>query len=235
MKKLLALVLALMMLTVTGICFAETTEEPECLQVWDATAMYIDGVRNEAGSFPAISLFLFDDQSARLESGEKVYTGTVVTTHDPLGYLVTIGENEVSFIYDEANNTLSMTDNSGNTIVLEQRVDLPAELNAESIDEFQGTWHVTSVIKEGRWISLDSEEGASVKESLHSDDPTIVIEGNTVNLFGAGELTAEFVDGALTATVSDGTMHIVLTEGDGIVCYGESDTYTIITHMYCNK
>ena len=235
MKKILAMVLTLMMLTMTGICFAETAEEPECLQVWDATAMYIDGERNEAGSFPDISLFLFDDRSARLESGENVYTGTVTSSKDPLAYIVTIGDNELTFIYDEENNTLSMTDSSGNMIVLEQREDLPAELNAESIDEFQGTWHVTSVIKEGRWISLDSEEGASVKEALHSDDPTIVIEGNNVNLFGAGEFTAEFVDGALVATVSDATMHIVLTEGDGIVCYGESDTYSLITHLYCDK
>lgn len=235
MKKILAMVLALMMLTMTGICFAETAEEPECLQVWDAIAMYIDGERNEAGSFPDISLFLFDDRSACLESGENVYTGTVTTTKDPLGYLVTIGDHELSFIYDEENNTLSMTDSSGNMIVLSQRADLPAELNAESIDEFQGTWHVTSVIKEGHWISLDSEEGASVKESLHTDDPTIVIEGNNVNLLGAGEFTVEFVDGALVATVSDATMHIVLTEGDGIVCYGESDTYSLITHLYCDK
>lgn len=236
MKKILAMVLALMMLTVTGICFAETTEEPECLQVWDATAMYIDGERNEAGSFPDISLFLFADRSARLESGENAYTGTVTTVKDPLGYLVTIGDHELTFIYDEEDNTLSMTDSSGNMIVLEQRVDLPAELNAESIDDFQGTWHVTSVIMEGRWISLDTEEGQAVKENhLHVDDPTIVIEGNHVNLLGAGEFDVEFVDGALQATLSGATMHIVLTEGDGIVCYGESDAYSLITHMYCDK
>ena len=236
MKKILAMVLALMMLTMTGICFAETTEEPECLQVWDATAMYIDGERNEAGSFPDISLFLFADRSARLESGENAYTGTVTTVKDPLGYLVTIDDHELTFIYDEENNTLSMTDSSGNMIVLGQRVDLPAELNAESIDDFQGTWHVTSVIMHGRWISFDSEEGQTIKNDyFHTDDPTIVIEGNKVNVLNAQEGTAEFVDGALVVTVPDGTFNITLTEGDGIVCSVGNDVESIFTDLYCDK
>lgn len=236
MKKILAMVLALMMLAVTAVCYAETAEEPECVEVWDTIAMYKDGEQAEEGTYPMISLFLYNDYTLELESGESAFTGTFEMTSDPQGYLANVNGEELPFIYDAETNTLSLTDPNGNVAVFGLRVDLPAELNAESIDEFQGTWHITSVIKEGRWISLDTEEGQTVKNDyFHLDDPTIVIEGNKVTMLEQMEGTAEFVDGALVVTAEGNTFNIDLTEGDGIVCWVEEDVVTSITHLYCDK
>ncbi len=236
MKKFVAMLLALMLLTVTGICFAETAEEPECIEIWDIVAMYSNDELMEEGTYPLISLFLYNDYTLRVESDEDAYTGTFEMTSDPLGYLATVNDTSLPFVYDEETNCLFLSDGYGTTAVFSLRVDLPAELNAESIDEFQGTWHVTSVIKEGRWISFDSEEGQTVKNDyFHLDDPTIVIEGDKVNVLNAMEGTAEFVDGALMVTFPNGAFSITLTEGDGIVCAVADGVDSAITHLYCDK
>lgn len=47
MKKILAMLLALMMMTVTGLCFAEAAVEddgPDVVEIWDLTHMFKDGV-----------------------------------------------------------------------------------------------------------------------------------------------------------------------------------------------
>lgn len=231
MKKILAVILALLMLSVTGMCFAETAE-PECVEIWDIVAMFKDDAQMEEGTYPFMSFFLYSDGSVHAEYGAQILEGTCEMSDDPYGYIITIGEQSALLAYDEESGCLYMEDeSSGQTGVFMLRAD---ELYAESIEEFEGTWLVNSVITKGSLVSLDSEIGQETLSGLNVTDYNVVIEGSAVSIFGLLEGEAELVEGGLIVTTPNGECFITLSEGDSLVVVipGENQ---LINKMFAGK
>lgn len=189
----------------------------------------------EEGTYPPISIFLYEDNTVRMESNDNVFTGTFEMSNDPAGYLLSVNDTTIFCAYDADTGLLYIIDDvSGTTGAFALRVDLPAELNAESIDEFQGNWRVNYLLAHDRMISTDSDAGAELLSNSSITDPVVTINGTKVNFFGMLEGDAELVDGALVVTTPNGTLNITLTEGDGFVLDIPGGSMGI-SRMYADK
>ena len=216
MKKLATLLLALMMMS--GACLAEDTDEQIALAVYDLIGITVGDVPTPEEELPFVTAFFFNDHTFTLYQDDDVYTGTYDASDEHEGFVVTLPDLTIDFIMDpETDYLYIINEKTAAQAIFAPHVDLPATINAESMEDFQGIWHINAALELGHPVDLtDADDRAAV---FGTTDPVIVIDGDHVNVLdGQLEGIALFVDGALTVIIPGGEIVIEMTEDGGIVC-----------------
>lgn len=233
MKKVLTLALAVMMLC--GVCLAEDMEgERMALGIWDLE-MITDADGNVLDTdFPFSTVGIYNDFTGFFDVGDLTGDGTWEENEDGTGFILNIEGDLQGFLVDPETGYLIWEDpEDGSRLIFAPHVDLPALINAEGLEDFQGTWIITGVLQYGLYGDLTGETEETLMAVFGTAEPAIVIDGENVNILsGLKTGTAQFTDGALLVENEDGVFNICMTEDGGIACDGDNG---VITTYYAVK
>ncbi len=230
MKKLTAMILALMMACLMGTAVAEGTS---LAGVWylisaDAQGMTMTGAMLKAVGME-MTLTLNEDGTGTFAMGAgeetQAVTGNWTATDD--GVAFDFGGPQLNFVLAEEKLTLDMAAaNMGDegTLVFSQTQDVaapaPETVPAESIEQFNGRWAFASANVMGMTLSLEQLGDMGSDASLAS--AVLVIDNGVVYPEGVEDAEAaegELVDGKLVLKVEgeipEEAAQLGLTEGIG--------------------
>lgn len=233
MKKVLAILAATVLLIslVSGVSLAEDMEgEKFVLGIWDLVE-YRDADGNLIDEeVPGISVWLFNDGTGLVETEDGQYEGVIEEPDYGDMIVLNLGGDYLGFEFDADTNYLKHTDPEDESVAYyAPRVDLPAALNAQSADEFDGTWNITGYYTNNIYVDLKGETEETLTAIFGTATPTVVIDGENVNILNGALIgTATFANGELTVTGDNGTATIELVEqgisingGNQIIYYAE--------------
>lgn len=234
MKKLVSLLIALMMMV--SVCCAEDTDEQIVLGIYDLVAIMEDGKFIAEEDTPMVTVFFYNDFTVTIYMNEDdVITGTYDASDEHDGFVVTTESGVFDFVLDPEANVMYLTDaESKRQATFALHIDTPAIINAESMNDFQGVWHVNAAVEMNIMVDLTDDDDSKIA-LFGSADPVIVIEGNHVNVLdGKMEGTAEFIDGSLSVATDNGAFSIEMTEDGGIACAAPDD-YELVSVLFAVK
>lgn len=212
MKKMFAFMIAVMMLF--SVCCAEPAEEKELIASWALVAMTDENGNELEGEVPPFYVGIYDDGTGYYETDEDAASeGTWEMLPDGTGFGITVADNYFEFIMDEKTGNISNEDpEDGSLMIFAPEGDMPAEINAESMDEFQGAWKVNAAVISGFYYDLSDANDEEMTQLFGMANPIITINGNQVTMPDGTAGTAVFNAGALDVTFGSNVVTICLTE-----------------------
>lgn len=231
MRKMLGLLLVLALLL--GVCCAEEFDMHIVIAVWDLEATVEDGKVVPVDGTHTVEIYRYLDDTGTIIENGQVYEGTYSPCYDHDGSILTVNGKELEFTYDVESQYLYLNGEQGDVIAVFAPRFEPRPIPANSLDEFQGEWHIWGVVKEGEWIDLNMG-GEDVLALFGTDEPTVVIEGDQVTVLNALTGTATFDNGELLVETANGVFTICLAEYDNIGCFAP-DQDVVIPRFYAVK
>lgn len=228
MKKLTALVLALVMLF--GITLAETVEKTAVMTLYMTTMSSDDSVVELASLGMSGTLTVYDDNTYVIvmngvDSGEEIETGVYTETEEAAQLISDDGSSVYDLGFNEETGEITMA-YEGSVIALsitDPSIQLPSAVAAADIADFNGTWNATFIDAFGMKLDIASAMEQGLGELLGADDDlSIVIDNGSVSVFGQEAIAFEFTDGQLVMPMDLGdgvdlSMSVVMTDDGGIM------------------